>query len=368
MALREIELLDMDSPSTVAPDPDLAFIIDAEQEAFRRWRPAVMVGDKVRPFIDSYFALHPNVPWAGLMLINGATVLDQGLVLNKGRLLCGYSLMYPPIVFPYAHSALKFTPSGAGRWSVDIPDNVVHLPGITASIVCDGWQIYGHWLVDVLPRLNRILESQRHIDTFLFPGPVTAWQTAMLKAVGIDFARCQFIDFSTTVVTCEQLVIATYDRFNSEIRPDLIKIHDRLRLAATVSQTPQRLIFLSRAPGSARSLSNRGAVEEAVARLGYEIVRPERLSFPEQIDLFSSARVILGECGSGMHNALLSGPGVRIGVIQSGINHNFLQAQIAMLKQQDIFYVIGPPDPHDETAFSVEPQDVRYVAQMMKEQ
>jgi capsular polysaccharide biosynthesis protein len=189
---------------------------------------------------------------------------------------------------------------------------------------------------------------------------------AIIEAVGLDLERCRFVDISKSVVTCEQLLAPTYDRFNSEIRPDLIKIHESLRGGANALQPPQRLLFISRMQGSARSLTNRSDVEAAVERMGYEIIRPERLSFAEQVALFSSARVVLGECGSGMHNALFCVPGARIGLLQSATNQNFLQAQIAMMKQQDIFYVIGEPDPEDEGAFSVELQDVRNVAEMMK--
>jgi capsular polysaccharide biosynthesis protein len=188
----------------------------------------------------------------------------------------------------------------------------------------------------------------------------------MLAAVGLDTARCRFVDFSTTLVRCDQLIISTYDRFNSEIRPDLIKVHETLLSKSDGPQESGRMIFISRPPGSSRSLLNRDAVEAAASKLGYEIVRPEQLLFSEQIRLFASARVVLGECGSGMHNTLYCAPGTRVGVVQSATNQNFLQAQIALMKQQDIFYVIGKQDKQIEHAFSVEIQDIRNVAEMMR--
>ena len=347
----------------------ITFKVAAEDEGFRRWRPALVRGDRARSFVDTYFQAQAAMPWAGLITVPNATVIEDGLILQGDRLLLGASLMYPPVAFPYSHSSLSFEPEGDGAWSVDLPAERLTIRGRTASLVCDGWQIYGHWLVDVLPRLHRIMASGIVLDTYLFPGPVKVWQTKMLEAIGVDLAHCRFVDLSHTLVECDELVVATYDRYNSEIRPALVEFHQQLRRNFCAADTPPatRALFVSRGGWrGSRDLLNRGEVEAAFAESGFEIVRPETLSFPDQIRLFASAAIVAGECGSGLHNALFCGAGTKIGVIQSRTNFNFLQSQIGMVLEHELYYVVGDPDDAGNDGFSVNVQDVKYIAKTMR--
>ena len=61
----------------------------------------------------------------------------------------------------------------------------------------------------------------------------------------------------------------------------------------------------------------------------------------DTIAAMSQAKIVVGECGSGMHNAIFCPPGARIGVIQSEHNENFLPAQLAMWREHEVWYLIG---------------------------
>ncbi len=54
----------------------------------------------------------------------------------------------------------------------------------------------------------------------------------------------------------------------------------------------------------------------AISR-GFEIVQPENLSFPDQVELLRSASCILGEHGSGMHSAVFADPGTVVAVVRA---------------------------------------------------
>ena len=366
---RSIKVVDIDQLPRDADGANLKFAVAKEAEAFRRWRPALVRGDTARAFLQNYFTGPAMVPWAGIVSMRAAEVITDGLTLQRDALYVGKSLMYPLEAFPYAHSPLRFEIQPDGRYAVDLPGETIHLAGTTANIVCDGWQIFGHWLVDVLPRLHRIMTSDIEIDTFLLAGPPRDWQLRLLEAVGLDLDRCRFVDLTASTVTCDHLVIPTYDRYNSEIRPDLVRVHQKLR-DTFLGQSPPpatRNLFVSRGDwGGSRPLNNRAAIEAAYADLGFEVVRPEILSFPDQIRLFASARSVAGECGSGMHNAIFCGPGTNVAVLQSETNLNFLQSQIAMMLDQQVFYVVGPAESEGSDAFSIDIQDARYVAGILK--
>ena len=369
MPVRSIKPIDIDRLRSTGGRAGIAFTVADEEQAYRRWRPALVRGDRARPFLEAYFNPRSSVPWSGLLSIRDATVLNDGLILHGDDLLLGNSLMYPPVAFPYPHSSLRFEPQGESEWRVDLPAERVAIAGRTAGLVCDGWQIYGHWLVDVLPRLHRLMASGFAFDTYLFPGPIREWQARMLEAVGLDLARCRFVDPSQSVIECEELVVATYDRLNSEIRPDLVNVHRFLREKFCGADFPPatRNLFVSRAGlGGSRDLLNREAVEAAFVAAGYEVVHPEALSFPDQIRLFASAAVVVGECGSGLHNALFSGPGTKVGVLQNRDNHNFLQSQIGMILDHELYYVVGVTQEGGNDRFSVDVQDAKYIAKIMK--
>lgn len=369
MPMESITLLDVDLLRRSGDQRGISFTVTSEEETFRRWRPALVRGDQARSFLEAYFQPHSPMPWAGLLSIRQAAIANDGIIMQAGQLLVGNSLMYPPVAFPYPHSSLRFEADGEGRWQVDLPAERVVLGGRTAGLVCDGWQIYGHWLVDVLPRLRRLMTSGLTFDTYLFPGPVRDWQTRMLEAVGLDLSQCRFIDLAHTVVECEELVIATYDRFNSEIRPELVDIHRHLRTEFCDPDLPvaDRNLYVSRGGwGGSRDLLNRSALEAAFVTMGYEVVRPEILSFPDQIRLFASAATVIGECGSGLHNTLFSGKGTKVGILQNKDNHNFLQSQIGMVLDHEIFYAIGNPADAGTDSFTVNIDDAKYVAETMR--
>src|SRR5438876_7035256 len=58
---------------------------------------------------------------------------------------------------------------------------------------------------------------------------------------------------------------------------------------------------------SNRLLLNHEAVLKAVSDAGLTALMPEQLPWPEQLAMFSKARIVAGEFGSGLHNTLFSG-------------------------------------------------------------
>lgn len=68
----------------------------------------------------------------------------------------------------------------------------------------------------------------------------------------------------------------------------------------------ERKIYIPRKPGGWRSVLNEEEVIDALAKEGFEVLRPEELSLVEQIRLFASASMIVGLHGSGLTNVLFA--------------------------------------------------------------
>ncbi|WBO22433.1 glycosyltransferase family 61 protein [Sphingomonas abietis] len=346
--------------------PGVSIRIDSDWRTFRRYRPDYVAATDQTVWDRDYYNPVASVPWSGFVMADDAFVLQDNLTLVGEHVLIGRAMMYPFEVFPYVKDDMVITPAENGQWQLERPDEVQHLKGTTLSLVVDGWRIYGHWLVDMLPKLERALRSGIHIDQYLLPAPSKSWQFAMLDAVGLPRERCVFVDLAKVAVRCEHLVVPTYDRFNSEVRPDFIRVHERLRrqyAADIVPEIANRNLFVARAEGM-RTLVNRQAVEDLAIDLGFEIIRPETMTLPEQIRLFASARSIMGECGSALNNAVFSLPGTHVAALQNADHPDHLQAQIALLKGQNIYYALGEPA-GDWGAFHVPLAYVRAVAERL---
>lgn len=331
------------SRNVIAPLPGMSIRMDADWQSFRRYRPDFVAATEYDSWEREYYNPVASVPWAGFITADNALVLQDNLTLVGDHALIGRAFMYPPEVFPYPKEDMVITPLESGQWQLECPDHVRHLGGVTLSLVVDGWRIYGHWLVDMLPKLERARRSGFHIDQYLLPAPSQPWQLAMLETVGLAHDQCVFVDLSKAAVRCDRLIIPTYDRFNSEVRPEFIRIHERLRQHYAADITPEkadRNLFVARAEG-VRMLVNRTVVEKLAVDMGFEIVRPETMTLVEQIRLFASARAIMGECGSALNNAVFSFPGTHVASIQNAEHPDHLQAQIAYLKGQNIFYALG---------------------------
>jgi capsular polysaccharide biosynthesis protein len=67
--------------------------------------------------------------------------------------------------------------------------------------------------------------------------------------------------------------------------------------------------FRDRTISSKRELSNEDEIKAIVRARGIEVVYPEELPWNEQVNLFSNARLIVGESGSGLHNSIFAPEG-----------------------------------------------------------
>lgn len=81
--------------------------------------------------------------------------------------------------------------------------------------------------------------------------------------------------------------------------------------------TPARKLYLSRSGTQRRRIDNEAALEAALARAGFETVRPETLSVREQVQLFSQASHVVGSSGAALTNVMFCAPGARVVVLQN---------------------------------------------------
>ena len=298
----------------------------------------------------------PAIGGVGCYRLQEAEVIFDGIILQQGAALWSLSLNHPR-----AHVQSVLSSQAAGWESLPVR----HIAGQAAIIHGPGFDVFGHWLIDFLPRLfllHRVGVDIQKIKLVL-PATTPPFARHFLYLLGIPDENLVWHDQRAERIAPDELVIPSLLRLRSRFHPLLVAATrfwtDRFAAhAGMADEAPAgRRLFISRARLSgARRLRDRPAFEARAAKAGYEIVFPETLALSQQIRLFRSASHILGEYGSGLHGSIFSPPGSVICALRGTSHHpGFAQSGLAERFEQPIGYVFGSTPEHaGDVEFSIE--------------
>ncbi len=107
---------------------------------------------------------------------------------------------------------------------------------------------------------------------------------------------------------------------------------------------PTRKIYLRR-NSSHRNVKNIKEIETCLVNYGFEIINPEKLNFIEQVELYSSAKILVGIAGAAFTNLLFCQPECTvIGLIADVLEDYCMYSNIAKFVGADLICVSGPAD------------------------
>ena len=196
---------------------------------------------------------------------------------------------------------------------VDVPAPAERIEGTVLPLL--GWGAetnYGHWLIDVLPRLSLLDELPGDLRIGV-ASPLPAFQAASLELLGIAADRLVPLDAGWHRLE-RALVCFAAERSTVPHRDHLERLRDRLvagAFAGSAPARPGRRIFVSR-ERSRRPLANEAELAPLLERYGFEICRPEELDVGGQVRLFAEASLIVGQNGTGMLNELYCPAGATV--------------------------------------------------------
>jgi len=215
--------------------------------------------------------------------------------------------------------------------------------------------VWGHWLTEMYPKLFLIRALNR--------AGITAPIVLPITAPGYVARIVRQILPGQEIVTYDHRDEAV--EIGTALLPHMLhkdyQFHDVLRweLEREVLAWPRAggfdKVFVSRGgvrtPQTFREMENEAEIEAIAEDLGLTLLRPETLPWEEQAKIFSRARVVAGEFGSGLHNALLSPAGCQV------VSLNWLvevQSRIGNFRRHDVGYIL----PADGRArlHTIEPQ------------
>lgn len=177
---------------------------------------------------------------------------------------------------------------------------------------CD---VYGHWFSDLMTAVwiwrEEIISGRLKL---LVPAHTPAWGLAVLAKLGVMPAHC--VVPRKRRIRLRRAIVGSSMGMGGIVRPpavlrelgsDLVR-----RIVPSGSAVERRLLYVTREGDvnhSIRQLANEGELLARLLPLGFEVLRPGRLPFDEQVRLFASARLIVAPHGSALMNLIFAPAG-----------------------------------------------------------
>ncbi len=270
------------------------------------------------------------------------TLIGHGLVIDAhGRLVVASSAI---------SEMGKLNQRANANLLIEADNHYAIKPGLKYRVIDEevaiisqaGQLVYGHWLVDILPKIS-FMERIGFKGKYVLHEPTRGFSKELLKVLGIPLNRIIKYNPSEEGLYFPEALIPGSLHFRSGFSKGMIPYIKHM--SNNVKATGNKKLFISRAElhNTSRLLSNSDELTTIASRHGYQIVYPEQLTLPQQLSLFASASVLAGEYGSGMHNSIFCHKNCKVLVFQPTYKRHFLQAGLCHRAGQSIGFVFGTP-------------------------
>jgi capsular polysaccharide biosynthesis protein len=339
--------------------PALAFTEVAPAGRSPMRSPAFMLGAANATVLWEIFG-QIDTPCVGCYVIADALVAPTGIAIKDGVAFHAEAFLQP------RHHVVTVS----DRLNAENPP-VRHVSGKLAVIYGPAHETWGHWLTDFLPRLWVLRQAGHDLETlrFLVPPDLRPFALTLLRLCGLRENQLLAYDYFAELVRADMLLMPTGLRAGNRLAPCFAEATAFWTARASQdSGTNRRRVYLSRAGApQQRQMLNREAIEAVARDAGFEVVQPETLSVASQIKMFSGARMLAGEYGSGLHNSVFAGPGAAVCGLRGTSRHpSFLQSGIATALRQDAGYVFAATEGQDvDQRFKISPELFRHALELM---
>ena len=250
-----------------------------------------------------------------------------GAAYDEAFKLCSDSQRYSERTI-FKHGDPAVLPPEALRWfkRKTISGDILYLG--------HSFNLYGHFLLETLPMIDYVMDDEFSGCKFLFLPWFRQKQRILLdtlRLLGIDLKESKIVihDGSTTLIGSFFIVPRPIEINHQLINAEPYRsVIDKLKTCPAVKAYRNKTkvnnkIFLQ-IDAKRTTPEYASMVENIFSRLGFSLVRPEKLTLAEQIGLISEAEYIAGFSGSALHNAIFAEAGAK--VIQLDYNRSPLSA------------------------------------------
>ncbi|OVE74988.1 hypothetical protein BVX97_06000 [bacterium E08(2017)] len=219
-------------------------------------------------------------PASGAVWIDETYLLGQSIGSLK-RILTWARMLHEPLM---------------GRTTLSIDGPVIPVASLP----------YFEWMIEGVPNLMAALEHYPDAKLLIHdncPSYITDTVELILKDNGKDrLVRAR------RPVKLKEVVFVEISSNAGFMRPTELALVRQLKQVAShkiATKQPSK-IYISRSLRPARLMANESELENKLTDMGFSIVHAEKMSMPEQINMFSNAKYIVAPHGAGLANMIFA--------------------------------------------------------------
>ncbi|WP_082531572.1 glycosyltransferase 61 family protein [Methylobacterium sp. Leaf469] len=352
-----VDILKLDSEST-------KYVIYESAASYPAAIIALQNGSNTEDHFNSIAAIAPTIGTVGVYYLSKTELRSLAFLFVEGKLVDESDL-----IPEYVRHQIDST----GPW--DLISSLPHrkIDGVSLVAISVVHDVYGHWLLDILPRIwmAKLLTENLDAINIIIPHGTPQFAITILRDFfGIN--KSVYHSFAEENLQIEHALIPSLLHNNHYFHPAMndfvayLLNHPLVTEARKQSKHNSKLIYVTRqgfrqtSRSYARTIANEDEVFQLMDELGVQIVSPESMKWQDQILLFAGARVIIGESGSGLHNTLFSTAGTAV-VCLNPVNQ--VQSSIAGLRRHTLINQCSPTEKTNSTLlYRVEIERLRMAA------
>lgn len=217
---------------------------------------------------------------------------------------------------------------------------------------------YAHFMTEILPRVAMFNKHVPYAMPYLIDAGLHPNLMAALRMVIGEEQELKLLNQGRSIRIGRAHVISNcgYVPFERRAGSHILLDHSQGQFSPVAIRTMRdtvlgglaaesregRRLYIRRNSGY-RNVLNSQEVEDSLAGQGFEVVEPEKLSFLEQVEVFSGASVVVGATGAAFANLLFCKPGTRLVIMIAeleGTSYNYWQ-NMACAAGNSVSYVLG---------------------------
>lgn len=193
-------------------------------------------------------------------------------------------------------------------------ENKGSLPG--EHVLIGGMTNYYHWLFEYLPRIGTYRDSRPKVENYLINGDLSNLQRDTLKFLGVSLSKCSPL-MRRSFLQVNRLCVPSIKNV-----PEAIKFLRNNFLTKGRPDVPRR-IYISREDTLEQRINHPSVIEDILKGFDFKKVILSTMNIGEQVQLFSSAELIVGAHGAGLTNIVFCGNSARVIEIVNSTNTEY---------------------------------------------
>ncbi|MGD1807592.1 tetratricopeptide repeat protein [Dapis sp. BLCC M126] len=204
--------------------------------------------------------------------------------------------------------------------------------------------VYFHWMVDLLPRIEILRQgiNLEEIDWFVVNDYQQPFQRETLKSLGVREEKILASDRHPHI-QAEELVVPSYPSYLGWLQPWGLKFLREVFLRGITNNKSDfsERIYIGRGNARYRRVMNEPEVVEILKQFGFTCITPESMSLENQIATFAHAKIIVAPHGSGLTNIVFCNPGTKVIELFSPHYLRYYYWHISRLLGLEHYFLIG---------------------------